>query len=61
VSVVRVRVVVLEDNVEVGHLNIAYYEGQEYIVQIVTPDGVDASLPRKAGLSSVVKIEGRQG
>ena len=50
---VRIRIVVLEDNVEVDEANIAYYDGQPYRVELATPDGTDLRLPmdgyREAG------------
>ena len=48
-SVVKVRVVVYEDDEEVAEVNTGYYAGQVYEVKIETDDGVDAQLEREAG------------
>lgn len=42
-KVVRVRVVTYEDDHEVANFDIGYYEGQSYAVEVVTPDGKDAT------------------
>lgn len=47
-NVVRVKVVVYEDDVEVAQTGVGYYEGQLYVVKIDTPDGVDAQITRTA-------------
>ena len=46
---VRVRVVVEENALPVAETTITYYEGQDYTVQVVTPDGVDIAVPLTAG------------
>lgn len=45
---VRVKVVVLEDDVEVGQIEVTYFETQPYEVLIDSPDGVDARVKRRA-------------
>ena len=42
--VIKVRVVVFEDGVEMDAKEIGYYRGQDYEVQVVTPDGVDLTV-----------------
>lgn len=49
--VTKVRVLSYEDGQLTGEINMRYFEGQEYVVQVVTPDGVDGQIPRKAGLA----------
>lgn len=49
---VTVKVVVFEDGKEVGATKIRYFEGQDYVVKIDTPDGVDAQVVRKAGVEA---------
>lgn len=46
-EVCRVRVVVLEDDHQVAELDVGYYYGQRYQVQVVTPDGVDAKTAER--------------
>lgn len=46
---VTVKVVVYEDDQEVGATSIRYFEGQDYIVKIDTGDGVDAQVVCTAG------------
>lgn len=48
-STVRVRVIVFEDGQKIAERDVGYYAGQDYAVEITTPDGVDAKLERKAG------------
>ena len=50
-SVVRVKVVVYENGEEIDATSIGYYPGQDYTVEIVTPDGTDARLTLKAGVA----------
>lgn len=45
----KIKVIVLEDDLEVAVFEIGYFEGQPYSVQIVTPDGVDRNVDREAG------------
>ena len=46
---VTVKVIVLEDGQEVGEASVRYFEGQDYVVKIDTPDGVDAQVFGTAG------------
>lgn len=48
-STTAVKVIVLEDDVEVGVLEVVYYDEQPYMIKIDTPDGVDRLLARKVG------------
>lgn len=48
-AVVRVEVEVFEDGERVGHIDIAYFPGQPYRVELVTPDGKDDQVARTAG------------
>ena len=51
--VIKVKVIVTEDGLEVGNSAIGYYEGQDYEVQVATPDGVDLTVVKaKAGEES---------
>jgi len=51
-DVVRVKVVIYEDSHEVNSFEIGYFKGQEYVVELVTPDGVDLrTKPKDAGES----------
>jgi hypothetical protein len=47
-KVTRVEVKVYEDGEEVGQIDIGYYHGQDYIVELVTPDGRDGFVTRVA-------------
>lgn len=49
---VSLQVVVVEDGQEVGRIALNYFETQPYTVQIVTPDGIDGQVARKAGLEA---------
>lgn len=49
---VRVEVVIYEDDVEVQRLMIRYHPTQEYTVSVVTDDGVDGKIHRRAGGTS---------
>lgn len=54
-KIVNVDVVVYEDGQEVGRISPGYYETQPYVVQIVTPDGIDGQVARKAGLDEALR------
>ncbi len=48
-DVIKVEVVVWEDGTEVGSTFLTYFRGQDYSAELVTPDGKDWVLPRRAG------------
>jgi DNA-binding response OmpR family regulator len=52
-TIVKVRVLITEDDQEVGAMYIEYWRDQDYVVQVVTPDGVDSSRARKAGATEL--------
>lgn len=56
-ATVKVRVVVIEDDQVVAESKLTYYSGQDYVVQIVTPDGIDATQARKAGINRPLSPE----
>ena len=51
-DVVKVKVVVFEDGEEKRELVVGYFPGQDYVVKIDTPDGVDRQYTGKAGVDA---------
>jgi hypothetical protein len=47
-AVTRVEVEVRENGELVGYIDIAYFPGQPYRIELVTPDGVDDRIVRVA-------------
>ena len=45
----KIKVVVYEDDVEKRTLSVGYFPGQDYIVKVDTPDGVDRQYVGKTG------------
>lgn len=54
-QIVNVEVVVYENGQEVGRISPGYFKTQPYTVQIVTPDGIDGQVARKAGLDEALR------
>lgn len=45
-AVTRVEIEVLENGEKVGYIDIGYFVGQPYRVELATPDGIDARVVR---------------
>lgn len=53
---VRVKIIVLEDNLQVAEIDLTYPKAQEYVVQVVSPDGIDSMRARKAGNGNLLSL-----